>query len=213
MKKLILLVVVQVVAFTTISISADVVDSEYNMSDRILKTDGYVCFDDLDTNEISTYDEMVNALIENEGLTKNEAQKLLDDNFVSIGSHVSARDATYRIIRSQFEVNAIYKPTLNLYCQTSEGGGSFRGILKILNVGMNRVSNGLVKSFHGTVFTHIQDPNRINWIVNGDFFDDGTTTVDGGVSISLDNTTTTTFEASSIGELYKYCYKESTENF
>ena len=189
------------------------VDNEYKMSDDVFKTEGYAQYDDLDTSRILTYDEMVNTLIENEGLTKIEAQKLLDKNFVPIGRNISSRAATYRTISSQFEVTSIYRPTLNFYCQTSEGGGSFRGILKILNVGMNRSYGILSKTFTGSVYTHLQDPNRIYWVVNGDFYNNGTTTVNGAVSIGLGKTASISFGASNTSGHYKYCYKTGYKYF
>lgn len=55
-----------------------------------------------------------------------------------LGINLRVRDLkTYRTLSIQFTVTSTYKPTLLFYCQISESG-LFHGIMKILNVNMNR---------------------------------------------------------------------------
>ncbi len=96
---------------------------------------------------------------------------------------------------------------MKFYCETSESG-SFWGIVEILNVGMDREYNGITKQYGGTIYTILEDAGTIFWIVNGDFFNDGTTTVGGGVSIGIDEFATVNFEATYSTDHYGYCYEE-----
>ncbi|WP_147423836.1 hypothetical protein [Cohnella endophytica] len=64
------------------------------------------------------------------------------------------------------------------YCETSESG-NFNGILKVLDTSMNRVANGKSKWFFGTIYTNLEHGAKIHYIVNGEFYNNGTITVTG----------------------------------
>jgi hypothetical protein len=125
-------------------------------------------------SEVLTFDELVNEISVNEGISKKKAADQIKANFKSPQSKsgssilasssdtttlVTAQSATYRTISAQFTVTSIYKPTLRFYVQTSEGGG-YWGIVKILNVGMNRSYNGISKQFDGSVYTNLETAAR-----------------------------------------------------
>ena len=116
--------------------------------------------------------------------------------------------ATYRTLTTNFSVTPFYSPSLRFYCETNEWGGSFRGIKEIKHINMNRDANGLSKTFSGTVQANLEDPNRIFYIVNGDFHNNGTTTFNGNVSITVGKTGSVGFSASYATSHYKYTYKE-----
>lgn len=187
--------------------------NDYDISDNTDVISGYTEYDEEDIGEVLTFDEMVNELVEDEGMTVKEAQSLLESNYVPTTRNANVRAATYRNLSSSFTVTSSYKPTLEFRCQTSEGGGSFRGIVKILNVGMNRSYNGISKTFDGTVYTQLVDANRIYWIVNGDFYNNGTVSVNGSVSIGIGGYATINFGLSYNTSHYAYCYKTGNRNF
>lgn len=118
-----------------------------------------------------------------------------------------ALQSTYRSVTATFNVTAAYHPALRFYCETSEGDYMW-GILRILNVGMNRYSNGFSKQFSGSVYTNLEDGGTIYWTVNGDFYDNGTTNVSGGVNIGIGSSATVNFSVSYSSNHYAYCYKE-----
>ncbi|MGN7300339.1 hypothetical protein [Ferdinandcohnia sp. SAFN-114] len=169
-------------------------------------------------SEVLTFDELVNEISINEGITKSEAANQIKASFApnqsKFGSSLSASSldavvtaATYRTISAQFTVNSFYKPSLRFYVQTSEGGG-YWGIVKILNVGMNRDYYGYSKQYSGTVYSNLETAARIFWIVNGDFYDYGTTTSNGGVDIGIKQFATVKFSVSKANNHYAYVYKE-----
>lgn len=166
-------------------------------------------------SEVLTFDEITQRIAKDNNISINEAKEQVVNNFNKDAvrtagvetAGVTAYSATYRTITQYFTVYPEYQPSLNFYCQTTEGG-YFHAIEKILNVGMNRSYNGMSKGFGGTVYVNLEDPNRIFWIVNGDFTNNGTTTVNGGVNIGLGGEDVINFGISYSTSIYKYHYQE-----
>lgn len=83
---------------------------------------------------------------------------------------------------------------------------NFWGIKKILNVDMDRAAGfGTSKAFGGTVYTILEDAGTIYWMVNGDFFGQGSTTVNTGVDIGVSQFATVNFSVSYSSSHYAYC--------
>lgn len=184
-------------------------------------TSGTIDLNDPNTkfSEVLTFDEIVKEIAVDQGISENQAanqlmssqnSKILESAISPLGtSSVSTLAATYRTITQSFTVTSIYKPSVKFYTQTSEGGG-YWGIVTILNVGMNRSYNGISKQFGGTVYSNLETAARIFYIVNGDFFNNGTTTVSGGgeVAVGVGASATVNFNLSYSSNFYKYCYVE-----
>lgn len=177
----------------------------------------------VEVSEVLTFDEIVEAISKDSNISKKEAADHIISTFKQSNSNsmqslstseasAQAAAATYRTLTSSFAVDNVYKPALNFYCQTSEYG-SFRGIVKILNVDMNRKTSYMSKTFNGTVFTHLENANSIFWIVNGDFYNNGTISVNTGVSIGVGSSATVNFGVSGNISHYGYVYKEGRHNF
>lgn len=184
-------------------------------------------------SEVLTFEEIVSQISEEQEITKEEAasqviagtstptptnslnnfQKLSGVNATS--QTITAKSATYRTITKVFTVKSSYKPSLKFYCQTNEGGTSFRSISKVLNIGMNRKTYGgsISKGFDGTVYAHLQSPNRIYWIVNGDFYNNNTVTTNGGVNIGIGGSASVDFGVASETNHYAYTYLDGYANY
>lgn len=153
-----------------------------------------------------TYDEMLNHMMLQENITEAEAK-------LAMGPQTrAARAATYRDIYNTINVTASYKPQLHLYCQTSEGG-SFHGIVKIMRVDMVRKYNGISKVFSGSVYVHLQDPNRVYYSIDGDFYNNGTSSGSVGVSIGVGQAATVNLSASYTSSFYANCSVQKTFNW
>lgn len=77
--------------------------------------------------------------------------------------------------------------------------GSFREFEYIQTVGLNRMYNGTSKGFAGTVEAKLTSKTKIWWHVNGDFYNNGTTTVSitgGGSAAKIGKTVTGNFSIS-----------------
>lgn len=188
-----------------------------NSEEEIVGTTDLTSDTNTEISEVLTFDELVKEIANDQGISEIQAARQVISSRKSsnnLNRSISPYAATYRTVRTTFTVTSTYKPSLNFYCETSEGG-SFRGIIQIVNVGMNRahLGTGKSKQFAGTVFTKLEDPNRIYWIVNGDFYDNGTTTGGGSVNIGLGKFANVAFNISHASNHYKYIYLESYSYF
>ena len=187
-----------------------------NKQHEVNNVSGTIAIGDSKTviSKVLTFDEIVDAIARDNQISKAQAANQVISGFASKNSNslnltakAVASRATYRTVSSYFTVTSEYKPTMRFYCETSESG-SFHGIVKILNVNMNRKYNGLTKQFGGTVYTNLEDANSIFYTVDGDFYNTGTTTFGGGVNIGLGEGSSVNFNASSTSDYYAYCYVE-----
>lgn len=172
---------------------------------------------EVEVSDKMTFKEAVKEFAKNEGVSEKKAEMIFLQNERSkniVKNNASdkelimmASSSTYRTISTTLTVTSQYKPSLRFYCQTSEGGG-FWGIVEIINVQMNRSYNGISKQFGGSVYTKLENAGKIKWTVNGDFFNNGTTTVNGGVSIGIGEAASVNFGVSGSTNFFKYYYKE-----
>jgi hypothetical protein len=162
-------------------------------------------------SEILTFEEITEIMANDLEISITKAQELVTDNSVP-QSRTTAKAATYRTLSQQFTVTPSYKPTMRFYCQTSESG-LFHGILKIMNVQMIRGYNGVTKQFNGSVYINLERSDKFFYIVNGDFYNNGTTIVNTGVNIGVGKAASVSFGASKATNHYKYRYVESYYNW
>ncbi|MNS11123.1 hypothetical protein D3C72_426570 [compost metagenome] len=129
-----------------------------------------------------SYDEAMASIAEYEGRTIEETKIKYPKN-VSNGFTASS-DTWITEISIPQEVNWAYVPTLKIFAYLYSSG-SFRQFQKLVTVQLDRESSvtGASKQFAGELKAEItsNDPTKIWWLVNGDFYDNGTTSISGGV--------------------------------
>lgn len=90
-------------------------------------------------------------------------------------------------------------------------------IESIYSVQLNREYNGLSKNFQGELNCWLRDGRTIEYAINGDFYNYGTssTTVSGGVGVNagVDKKVTVTFTYAYTSNHYKYFYEHITKRF
>lgn len=158
-----------------------------------------------------TFEQMIEQIARDYGISVNDAKEKIGYSDIMVKKAIQSK-TTYRILSQMFTVNSLHKPTMRFYCETSESG-SFRAIKRIIEVNMIRGYNGLSKQFSGNVYVNLEDPNRIFYIVNGDFFNYGTTTWNARVSIGVGKATNVKFGVSNASNPYQYRYVESRVTF
>lgn len=164
--------------------------------------------ENLNVSEVMTYDEIINQMANDMGITYDESQKIIDKSLGIDGltkSRISARSNTYRSISDVLNVSDTYKPSIVFYCQTNEGG-TFASIVKVLNVNMNRLYQGISKQFGGSVYVNLESASTIYYTIDGDFYNNGTTTIGGGISIGIGQSASVNFNATSTSNHYKAFY-------
>lgn len=197
---------------------------------------GSTSFDSEAVSEVMTFEEVVKEISNEENISEKQAseelistfeeeaeKKLYNKQSRNLNSAVSvaiteqeinnmattlAASTTYRTLSSTVKTGGFFEPIIRFYCATSESG-SFRGIKTIKKVSLDRKG----KAFKGDIYVHLQDPNKIFWILNGDFYNNGTTTFETTVSIGVKQKGSVDFKVSKATNHYKYVYKEGTRTF
>ena len=102
-----------------------------------------------------------------EGQISVERAKII----LSIGlSDSKAR--TYRILSEKIIVNPDYEARVKFYCRTDESG-QFRGITKLLATSLVNKDGDKEAPFTGNLFAYLEDPNRVFFMVSGEFYHKG----------------------------------------
>ncbi|MBY3621156.1 hypothetical protein M2444_004702 [Paenibacillus sp. PastF-3] len=169
---------------------------------------------DVIVSDVLTYDELVSLMSEEQGITEEEASAIIlnnsgANNRISLESRESAaRLNTYRTVTKYLEGinNSYYRPSMEFYCQTSEGDG-FRGIIKIMTSSMNTLYNNgsttVAKTYVGTLYVNLQDANTIYYIADGKFYNNGgIQSVTGNIQIGVGGSTTLGISATAATNLY-----------
>lgn len=182
-----------ITSFTPVQANANTIENNNIKSAVSINDDNVV------ESKLLTYDELVNEVVKNEGISFEDAKKFL-------GINDKLRNGQYyRTYTYTVSVTSAYKPSVVFYCKTSEWN-NYRGILSVLNTSLNRNYNGTSKQFSGTLYTNLENAYTIYFELNGDFYNNGTTTYSGGGEIGVGETAKLSFGVSYASNHFKYCY-------
>jgi hypothetical protein len=163
-------------------------------------------------SERLTYEELISRIAINEGITIEEAKEKVPPKQNTYQSLNATTSGYYREFVQVIPVDSVYQPTLHFYCETFESAG-YISIQKVLHISMNRTSDvqfpgllPLTKGFNGEVYYNLENFYTIYYLVNGDFTEQTTTTMTGGVEIGLGESTKVYFNVSSTSNIYKTYY-------
>lgn len=212
MKKMISLFVT-----TVFLASSFVIPVSANENSEIITT-GTVNIDNIDdensnvsVSDPMTFTEMVTHYAKTTGISYEEALAAFPNE-----STRATRTASHRVLSVTLNVTGSYKPHLDFYCNTSEGG-NFWGITSIYSVQLVRNYGNESKQFAGTVDMWLRSGYEIEYVVNGDFYNNGTTTASGGtgLSVGVGGSANISFQASIAhsSNHYKYFYDHQTVAF
>lgn len=169
--------------------------------------------EDIAVSEAMSFDEMIQKYAEEMHVSLMDAYNDFGGSEIS---SQSVRAGTYRELSVGLAVTTEYHPSIRFYCNTSESGG-YWGITSIYKVTLNRAYKGLTKQFSGEIDCWLRSPYKIEWMVNGDFFHNGTTTASGGMSVDakLGELVKISFNVtnSTSSNHYKYFYDHRTTSF
>ncbi len=165
-----------------------------------------------DTPEVSisepmTYEEMISTYSKNNNISIIEAYTELTKGRSKIAV-ASARSSSYRVLKVGLYVNSGYKPAIHYYVTTSESGG-YWGITSIYSVQLYRIYNGTSKIFQGNLESWLRSPYQIEYIINGDFYNQATSTssytINGswGINVKISLSITETNSSSYYAPIYQ----------
>lgn len=163
----------------------------------------------VEVSDVMSFSEVVERYAKNAGITYEEALKILP----APAQAYSARAVNYRTYSVSLKVNDEYIPRLEFYCETAEGGHFFN-ILSIYSVQLVRSYNGTSYQFGGDIEVWLRSSHSIEYVVNGDFYYNGTTTSTGstGLDVGLSDSCKISYSASNTysSNHYDYFYEHDT---
>ena len=85
-------------------------------------------------------------------------------------------EAHYRILSLPLSVTASYTPRLILYCAVSEADASLVSVDAIQLLQQEGNTSQQNRSFHGDIQVWLRGNTQLEYVINGDFYNGGTTT-------------------------------------
>lgn len=166
-------------------------------------------------SKIMTFEELVTHCAQTNGISYQEA--LTEFPAIMPLAYDGYRVLSVTLnVQTEAGLATSYHPTLEFYCSISVGDGVW-AIIDIYKVEMVRSSNGMTKQFGGSVDVWLRHPLTIEYAVNGDFYNTGTTTVGGGASASIGlgegSNITFSLSGSTSSNYFGYCYQHETVDF
>lgn len=154
-------------------------------------------------------EEIIQSYMKTNGVSLEEAQKIFPISY-------DRAKVSYRTLSVYLPVTTSYKPHIEFYCQTSENG-NYWGIVSVYKATLVRSYNGTSKQFTGELQMWLRSAYQIEYMINGDFYNNGTTTVSGGsgVEIGVGESAKFSYSASvsTSSNWFKYYYKHETKAF
>lgn len=125
------------------------------------KDDSYMQLEDKQfvVSESLNYNQFLSELIKIDGITtnfKNHLHKLSEDE-----------NSQFKVIHSQIEVSNSFKPKISFYCLIDNESEK---PIRIIYTHINNGNDGKSKLFHGQIFQHLDIDGNIEYIINGDFY-------------------------------------------
>lgn len=161
---------------------------------------------------VLSYDQMIAEIAFTEGKLMSQVKAEIPNHpkiyGMSRSSYISTGEA--------FDVTSEYGVRVVFYMEVEYNSqGYLTDIDRIVNSTLDRTnthSNSSIKSkhFNGDMYVNLQDSKNIYYWVNGDFYNNGNTTVTGGVSFGVGESGKINFTASNTTNHYAYCFRENT---
>lgn len=148
--------------------------------------------------------ELANEMSKIENISIDEALRRLAPNG-SIELFSLPRQDYYTYSRT-LDVDTTYKPKIVFYAKVLAQDVRTLAFFEILDVSMNRGYNGISKAFGGDIYINLEDNQTLYYRVSGDFYNNGTTTVSGGIKIGIGEECNFNFNISHSSNHFKYYY-------
>lgn len=177
-------------------------DSDF---DTMIKTGEPVYLGNMTWAKIVTFDEMVTNVAKSKGISELEEKNQLLSSKLNITSAATEATSFYVHFYEQFQVqNTGWYPQIDIYAECQ---GVYRDFVGISDLNMIRSYNYISKQYTGKLQAKVENSKTIYWVVNGDFYDNGTTSWTFGGSVNIGEYATLTGSISGANNLFGYAYK------
>ena len=145
----------------------------------------------------------------------NECEKEIMISEARAESKMRAYYYEYAKLRFDVSVTSTYHcyPYFYIKWKYSEDIDSPLAMVEVKNANIDRQYNNISKQFDGSLYYNLESDKKLYWDLNGDFYNNGTTSVSGGASIKVSEYLTLTFSVTGSSNHYKYIQYDKTYKF
>lgn len=204
---LVVLTIVMVSQFLgSTSLAAPIGDNKNNIQGEInllsIIEDNSRTPKDVEVKGPFTLHELAKELAAIEEISVDEAIKILSSK--NGGIQTMAQRDYYTYTRS-VRVTSEYRPKVTFYCEVLRQDFQVLSFFSVKHASLDRKYNGMSKQFGGELYYNLERNDRLYYELNGDFYDNGTTTSSGGFEIGLGDEAKIKFNISYSSNFYEYC--------
>ena len=217
MKKIISLLLVLGMILTATMVTSFAGEAVEAQEPNSIQLIGVMGNDDADRNvtasAVMDYEELVHYYMNEKGVSEDVAKAELAEKGITGNPTTRAANAIrYQVFGRTVEVTSAYKPRIDFYCEVSHSGsgGAFWSVKKIYNVELVTKPGNISKTFNGTLKYWLRGGRSIEYVINGKFYNNGTTTISGGGNIGVGESATLNFSVSVTSSYYADCYERRT---
>jgi len=200
MKKLL----ISLVCFITIISSSLQVNALSYEVDNAIENDYINLEEDIEV-ELVIFDsvyEYINVIQNNENIPAEEKNRLV------VGALASSRKRStyqYGYLRFPTKISDFYFVNVYFYIRFQyDGLASPTKMVKVEWADLNRGYGGEPRQFSGKLYYKLIAGNSLHWNLNGDFYNNGSTTVSAGGSIGIGGSASLNFSVSTTKKHYRY---------
>ena len=161
---------------------------------------------DLKEEELLTYDEMIEVMV-NDGISFEEAKKSLEYNpNIFKSNNITPHQLSYTTRYVTLPIKNNYEVQIAFYLTIDSAYGAY-AIHEVNRVSLDRGYSGKAKQFDGELYYNLENNTTIYYELNGDFYNNGETTMSGGGAIKVNDSATLNFSVSYSSNYFAYAFK------
>lgn len=174
------------------------IDLEKSQFDKIFESNGPVYLGDGLWAEELSYNELVQEIAKNRNISTTDAKNTLSTNR-------AAENVYFVHFYEQFEVGTTgWYPQLDIYVKCQ---GIYRDFVEIEDLNLIRSYNYNSKEFNGKLQAKVESNKKIYWVINGDFYNNGSAAITFGGAVGVDKYAELNFSVTSSNNHFGYVYK------
>lgn len=162
--------------------------------------------------EVEIYDstqEYMTAIAQDKNINWTTKIKLIQEASTQSATQYADWEYKYATLKFTCKVSSTYScyPYFYVKFRYAKGADNPNRMESIKYFNIDRNYKGTSKQFAGTLYANLETGKRLYWDLNGDFYENGTTTVTGGGSLGIGETAKANFSLSYSTQFFAYCHK------
>lgn len=203
------------IVLTLIIIGGNKVNAETLSIDKMPNdstTEGLFYLGDGVYGEYVSYNEMITNISERDNTTLKEVRNMVPNIDLNSSKSLKVRaggpsSSGYIHLYKDLPVKGGWTPKLDIYVHFTYANKKGREFTKIVDLNLIRSSQNKTKQFSGKLQAKLLDSKNLYWVINGDFHDNGTTSVTFGGSVGIGKYATANFSTTKTKNHFAYIYR------